>query len=67
MKSTSFEDILESLPELKESVIDQKEMLLANLVMMGEIPAPTFKETERIEFLINRFKEAELQKILLTK
>lgn len=36
-------------------------MLLANLVMMGEIPAPTFKEDERIDFLINRFKEADLQ------
>lgn len=28
--------------------------------MLGEIPAPTFKEEERIEFLMNRFKEAEL-------
>lgn len=37
-------------------------MLLANLVMMGEIPAPTFGEEERINFLIDRFKEADLQK-----
>lgn len=61
MNSTSFEDILESLPDLEQSVKEQKEMLLANLVMMGEIPAPTFKEDERIDFLINRFKEADLQ------
>lgn len=61
MKSTSFKNILESLPDLEESVKEQKEMLLANLVMMGEIPAPTFKEDERIDFLINRFKEADLQ------
>lgn len=30
--------------------------------MAGEIPAPTFEEDERIEFLLNRFKEAELDK-----
>ena len=61
MKTKSFEDILESLPYLENSVKEQKEMLLANLVMMGEIPAPTFKEDERINFLIDRFKEADLQ------
>jgi acetylornithine deacetylase/succinyl-diaminopimelate desuccinylase-like protein len=56
----SFEDILSSLPKLEQSIQDQKELLLANLVMIGEIPAPTFKEEERIEFLINRFKEADI-------
>jgi len=61
LKTKSFEDILESLPYLENSVKEQKEMLLANLVMMGEIPAPTFKEDERINFLIDRFKEADLQ------
>jgi len=58
----SFQDILDSLPELEESVKEQKELLLANLVMIGEIPAPTFKEDERIEFLINRFKESDIRK-----
>ena len=62
MFSNSFEDILNSLPDLEESVKAQKEMLLANLVMLGEIPAPTFEEEKRINFLIDRFKEAELQK-----
>ncbi len=59
---TSFEDILDSLSGLEESVQELKEILLANLVMLGEIPAPTFKERERIEFLLNRFKEAEINK-----
>lgn len=62
LKTESVEDILESLPDLEKSVRAQKEMLLANLVMIGEIPAPTFDEEERIDFLINRFKEADLQK-----
>jgi len=35
---------------------------LANLVIAGEIPAPIFEEEERIEFLMNRFKETEITK-----
>ncbi|WP_249066729.1 M20/M25/M40 family metallo-hydrolase [Halalkalibaculum roseum] len=61
METKTFEDIIESIPDLEKAVKDQKEMLLANLVMMGEIPAPTFGEEERINFLIDRFKEADLQ------
>lgn len=56
----SFNDILDSLDSIEENSRKLKEILLANLVMVGEIPAPTFKEDDRIEFLMNRFKEAEL-------
>ncbi|MDZ7693348.1 MAG: hypothetical protein U5K69_19900 [Balneolaceae bacterium] len=56
----SFNDILGSLDSIEENSSKLKEILLANLVMVGEIPAPTFKEDDRIEFLMNRFKEAEL-------
>lgn len=62
MQINSFEEIIESLPDLEQSIREQKELLLANLVMIGEIPAPTFQESERIEFLINRFKEADIRK-----
>ena len=48
------------LPALEKQLIKHKEVLLANLVMMGEIPSPTFGESERIEFLLNRFNEAGL-------
>ncbi len=58
----SFEDILSSLEGVKGKAQELKEILLANLVMIGEIPAPTFDEDERIEFLMNRFKEAEISK-----
>lgn len=58
----SFEDILSSLSSIKDTAEGLKEILLANLVMAGEISAPTFHEDERIEFLMNRFKEAEITK-----
>ena len=37
-----------------------REMLLANLVMIGEIPSPTFHESRRIDFLRQRFNECNL-------
>lgn len=52
--------MLNNLPELEERLKGFKEVLLANLVMLGEIAAPTFEEADRIEFLVNRFNEAEL-------
>ncbi len=36
-------------------------MILANLVMISEIPAPTFSEQRRVQFLMDRFTEYGLQ------
>ncbi len=40
-----------------------REIVLANAVMFGEIPAPTFEEEARIRFLCDRFTESDLQNI----
>lgn len=58
----SFDDILRSLQDKQLLIRKMKETLLANLVMLGEIPAPTFSEDDRIEFLINRFKESGIKR-----
>ncbi len=56
----SLKSITESLHDLQDQLAEFREILLANLVMIGEIPSPTFKEGDRIEFLLNRFNEAGL-------
>ncbi|MFO7845933.1 MAG: M20/M25/M40 family metallo-hydrolase [Balneolaceae bacterium] len=56
----SLQTITGSLAELQEDLVQFREILLANLVMIGEIPAPTFGEERKIEFLLNRFNEAGL-------
>lgn len=56
----SLKSITDSLSDLQEELVKFREILLANLVMIGEIPSPTFSEEERIEFLLNRFNEAGL-------
>ncbi len=56
----SFEDILTLLPFVREASQAVREILLANLVMIGEIPSPTFDEFRRVEFIQNRFMESGL-------
>ena len=56
-----FDKILETLPKYERGLRNLKEMILANLVMISEIPAPTFSEQHRVKFITDRFTEAGLQ------
>ncbi|MBN2217726.1 MAG: hypothetical protein JW719_10165 [Pirellulales bacterium] len=51
------EGVLESLPE---TLLPLRERLLANLVMLSQIPAPSGEEAERVRFLLDRFTEAHM-------
>jgi len=55
-----IKSLKKELPGIAEKLKKYREVLLANLVMVGEIPAPTFQESRRIEFILNRFDEAGL-------
>ncbi len=64
MPSTlEISDLVESLPNLRQELRQYGQMILASSVMMGEIPAPTYGEEERIRFLSDRFNECGLQNI----
>ena len=54
-------DICGRLPGWEDQISQLRETLLANLVMLGEIPSPTYGEQDRIELLIQRFVECGLQ------
>jgi tripeptide aminopeptidase len=56
-----FPRILDSLEDIKKSVAGLNEIILANLVMLGEIPASTFHEHKKMSFLLERFNESRLQ------
>lgn len=53
----------ESLTQLEGRVRQCQDILLSNLVMMSETPAPTFGEQDRVRFLLDRFREAGLDHI----
>ncbi|HUX14020.1 MAG TPA: peptidase dimerization domain-containing protein [Spirochaetia bacterium] len=57
----TFQHILDRLPQYEKQIGDLMEIILANLVMISEIPAPTFEEGRRMEFLLERFSEYQLQ------
>ncbi len=58
---TDFTKILDALPDYERNMQDLIEILLANLVMLAEIPAPTFHEQRKRDFLLERFNEYQLQ------
>lgn len=58
MAPKDIETLYEQLPGFQKKLKEQSEILLANLVMIGELPAPTFNEDERIQFLMDRFTES---------
>lgn len=49
-----------ALPRYVETLEAMREIFLANLIMIAEIPAPTFQEQARTDFLLQRFAEAGL-------
>lgn len=59
--NSAFQEILDKLPSYEEEIDKFKESIITNLIMISEIPAPTFGEQERTQFLLNRFTEFNLQ------
>ncbi|MCB1091665.1 MAG: M20/M25/M40 family metallo-hydrolase [Verrucomicrobiae bacterium] len=55
--------ILDALPRDRDALAELREMILANAVMCGEIPSPTFEEERLVRFLCDRFTESGLENI----
>jgi len=53
-------EVPEMVSELREALVPMRERLVANLVMIAQIPAPTGGEAARVRFLLDRFTEAGL-------
>ena len=58
-----LQPILKDLAAHREALAGLREILLANAVMCGEIPSPTFGEDALVRFLCDRFTESGLQNI----
>lgn len=55
------QSITARLPAISEAAAAVGELMLANVVMIGEIPSPTFSEADRVRFILQRFAECGLQ------
>ncbi len=53
-------ELRDTVAELPNALAPLREEFLANLVMLGQIPAPTGEESERVRFILDRFLESGL-------
>ncbi|MGC9451564.1 MAG: M28 family peptidase [Oceanipulchritudo sp.] len=57
--------ILASVGDVRDQMISHRERILADVVMIGEIPSPTFGEEQLVRFLCDRFTEEGLDQITI--
>lgn len=58
--SDLLSNLIPGVSELPDKLIPLREQILANLVMLGQIPAPTGSEGERVRYVLDRFVESGL-------
>jgi len=55
-----MDDYLNKLPEFIDAIKAIKESIIANIVLIGQIPAPTFKEKRRAQYFLERLAESQV-------
>jgi len=55
-----MENYLEKVPGFVDRIKAIQEVVLTNIVLIGQIPAPTFKEGKRAEFFLDRLSEFQV-------
>ena len=53
-------DFLKNLPALVEEIKSLKDIIITNIVLIGQTPAPTFKEKRRAKVFIDRLAEFQV-------
>lgn len=62
-KFNNLEGLLKTLPALPDELKVIQETLIANLIMLAEIPSPTFQEEARVKLLLQRMVECGLDNV----
>ena len=60
-KEFDFGNLLSDLPTQIEKLREIRKLVLTDAVLLGEIPAPTFNESDRIRLTVDRFRENGLE------
>jgi acetylornithine deacetylase/succinyl-diaminopimelate desuccinylase-like protein len=55
-----MDTILEKLPDFVDTIRSMKETIIANILLIGQIPCPTFKETRRVNVFLDRLAELQV-------
>ncbi len=60
-----MENYLDKVPGFIDPIKAIQEVILTNIVLIGQIPAPTFKEKKRANFFLNRLAEFQVDECSL--
>lgn len=60
LQQHNFKEIQDRLPQITEKIRELRETILANVILLGETPAPTFGEERRNQIFVNRLSEVGL-------
>jgi tripeptide aminopeptidase len=60
LMSASIDVLLQEVPRVCEAAKTLRDKVLANLVFIGEVGAPTFREERRVQVILHRFAECGL-------
>ena len=55
-----MEKYLDVLPMFVDKIRELREIVISNIVLLGQIPAPTFHEKRRAEYLVERLAEFQV-------
>ncbi len=58
-----MDNFLEQLPELVNKIKSLREIIITNTVLMGQTPAPTFREKRRSKLFMERLAEFQVDEI----
>jgi acetylornithine deacetylase/succinyl-diaminopimelate desuccinylase-like protein len=58
-----MDNFLEKLPALVEVVKSLKEIIITNIVLIGQTPAPTFREKKRSKLFMERLAEFQVDEV----
>jgi len=61
--SLVVDETLGQIREFPQLLVPLREELLANIVMLGQIPAPTGGESDRAQFVLDRFVESGVDEV----
>jgi acetylornithine deacetylase/succinyl-diaminopimelate desuccinylase-like protein len=58
-----LDNFLEKLPALVDEVKSLKEIIITNIVLIGQTPAPTFREKKRSKLFMDRLAEFQVDEV----
>ena len=53
-------DFLKDIPSYVKDIKSIQDIILANIVLIGQIPAPTFHESQRADVFMERLSESQI-------